>query len=657
MICNYIIKYVVLSIIFINSFLSLNINEQYRSNINLNFNNFGQYSLASCSRNITNVPEIYLTLSDINYIYSEKFNLIEVTYYINLFDLKFNLIKPSNFSLLYNTGLLCNLYNFEINKNIYSFPHIYENKCYFCIEYIKLSDKAKFGVLFYKINELNEKVEYHEIFLFNTKLININKDISHIDNNRFNINIIYKNYKELLSKITRFKSENKLKYSFLQPPLCFLKEEVVQSEGQWHFKNIYENYFCFCKGESCLNINLFYVYNFQSCKYFFFLKIINDNKHIYPKTDFLLSDFFDENIESSDALPIFREMIKMNLKAHYITVSSNIYNRFCQDKIKCLKEFIIIYGIKRINGDILEKYLELFLKLKIVVAAEKYESIDNNIFYNIDYIIYIFLGHGVTYIKSFLYNDYLSPKRYNKILLPPSERFITLALEAGWKNEDIIKIGYPRWDNYGKVFAKSNRIENSKEKEKNIFIMFTWRKVKKGKNISELYFNNINYFINNQDINEQLRINNIKLFICYHHALKEKKNFNIIDKNNIRTISQNDISKLLKNTSLIITDFSSILFDAIVQKKPLILFIPDGLDPNLMDIYNKEYYETITKIIKGFIYLYEVFIDLNEVVNKTIYYIKNDFVVEKEKLKFYQQFNLSDKGNTKKFIKYIQNLY
>ena len=270
MICNYIIKYVVLSIIFINSFLSLNINEQYKSNINLNFNNFGQYSLASCSRNITNVPEIYLTLSDINYIYSEEFNLIEVTYYINLFDLKFNLIKPSNFSLLYNTGLLCNLYNVEINENIYSFPHIYENRCYFCIEYIKLSDKAKFGVVFYKINELNEKVEYHEIFLSNSTLISINKDISHLDNNRFNINNIYKNYKELLSNITRFKSENKLKFSYLQPPLCFLKEDVVQSEGQWHFKNIYENYFCFCKGESCLNINIFYVYNFQSCKYFFF---------------------------------------------------------------------------------------------------------------------------------------------------------------------------------------------------------------------------------------------------------------------------------------------------------------------------------------------------------------------------------------------------
>ena len=154
-----------------------------------------------------------------------------------------------------------------------------------------------------------------------------------------------------------------------------------------------------------------------------------------------------------------------------------------------------------------------------------------------------------------------------------------------------------------------------------------------------------------------MRIKNIKLFFCYHHSLKEKKNFIIIKKNNIRTISQNDISKLLKNTSLIITDFSSILFDAIVQKKPLILFIPDGLDPNLMYIYNKEYYETITKIIKGFIYLYEVFIDLNEVVNKTIYYIKNDFVVEKEKLKFYRQFKLRDKGNTKKFIKYIQNLY
>ena len=482
----------------------------------------------------------------------------------------------------------------------------------------------------------------------------------HYFNNKFNVNYIYQKYNNQLLEFKNYKNKDlffkkhyNLKASFFQYPICALKSDIAQVEGRWYFKNIYETYFCFCSGESCININVLNTYNFQSCKYYFYLTIIDNNRKLYPKTHYFLSDFFNNNIESADAFPIFKEMVKKKLKAHYLTMSPNIYNQFCLNNINCLNEFQIIYGIKRINGNILEKYLELFLRLKVVITAEKYESIDN-LFYNIEYITYIFLGHGVTYIKSYLYNDYLSYKNYNKILLPPSERFIALALEAGWKIENIIKIGYPKWDNYNIYQKQSLIFEKDKLWERSIFLMFTWRKVKLGHNISDLYFNNINYILNNKKINRYLEKNNVKLFFCYHHALKEKKNINI--NKNIRFIYQNDISTLLKNSSLIITDFSSILFDAMVQRKPLILFIPDALDPNLKNIYTEQYYETITKLINGMIYLCEVFIDLKQVINKIIYYIKNNFTIENEKLKFYEEFNLKNKDNTKKFIKYIRKL-
>ena len=161
--------------------------------------------------------------------------------------------------------------------------------------------------------------------------------------------------------------------------------------------------------------------------------------------------------------------------------------------------------------------------------------------------------------------------------------------------------------------------------------------------------------MNNTEINEQLSINNIRLYFCYHHTIIEKRKIELTDNDNIRFISQKEISRLLKNSSLIITDFSSIIFDAIVQRKPLILYIPDGLDSNLQDIYTQEYYETITKIKDGIIYLYEVFLDLNLVIEKIIYYIKSNFVLENEKLKFYKKFSLKRKGNTKRFINYIKN--
>ena len=221
---------------------------------------------------------------------------------------------------------------------------------------------------------------------------------------------------------------------------------------------------------------------------------------------------------------------------------------------------------------------------------------------------------------------------------------------------NIIKIGYPKWDNYELHLTKDSSQKNSKKKERSIFMMFTWRKLQRGKNASILYYNNIFNLLNDTEINRQLYLNNIKLYFCYHHTLKEKKIIDISNNTNIRFIAQNEISKLLKNSSLIITDFSSILFDAIVQKKPLILFIPDGLDPNLQDIYTNEYYETITRVKNGYIYLGEVFCDLNKVVNKIIYYIKKNFIVEKEKLKFFKKFNLKNFGNTNKFINYIVNL-
>ena len=612
------------------------------------------YCFSSYVENLTNITDVYLTSINISFDYSKEYEIIEAKYYIKLIDQNNKIIKPSDLTLIYNLHLLCRIYIEENNENIYSIPNIYENKLFFCVEYIKIAEKAKFGINIFKINDIDEDIEFFEQFFFDDKLIKFNLDLIIPNNNKFNMNYIYNIYNKLLFKINKSKKKNSifeekfnLKSSFLKPPLCHFKRDIAQNEGRWYFTNIYENYFCFCKGETCTDLKILNNYNTQSCKYFFYLTIIDNNRNLYRKSHYLLSDFFDENIESSDAFPIFKEMIKHNLKVHYLTMSTLIYNQFCLNNIKCNKNLKIIYGIRKINGDVLEKYLELFLKLKAVITAEPYESIDN-LFYNIEYITYIFLGHGVQYIKSYLYKNYLSYKKYNKILLPPNKRIINIAIEGGWKIENIIKIGLPKWDNY--IIYEKNMLSP----KRSIFLMFTWRKVKKGKVMSDLYYDNIYNILNNIAINEQLKNNSINLYYCFHHRLKERRRMN--RNNNIKLINQIDISNVLKNSSLIITDFSAIMFDAIIQKKPLILYIPDALDNNLKDIYDSDYYETITKLKKGAIYLYEIFFDLKKVINKIIYYIKNGFTLEKKQLKFYNEFKFKNKGNTKKFIRYIRTL-
>lgn len=651
------IKYIILVIIFLNSQI---LNSNYKTDINHNYDKFGRYSLISLAKDSKKSPEIYFKVSDLNITFSKDNDLIEIKYLITFFDLEFHIIKPSNLPLLYNLSIFCNFYTLRGHKNIYSFANIYENRDFFCIEHLKVGEQAKFGIKIYKSIDEGEKEEYNELFFFSEKLINNQINNLPIENTyKFAINYFLQNnilLDKFKSKNENVTSEgtNNLFFSYKKPYLYSLKEDISESKGKWYFKNIYNNYFCFCKGKSCIKLISYNNKEFQSCKYLFYLSIIDKNKNLYPKTHYLFSDFFDDSIEPSDALPIFREITKSKLKAHYITMSWNLYQQLCPTN-KCKNDLQVIYGISKIDGDALEKYLELFLKLKAVVTAEKYYDIDN-FFYNSDYIEYIFLGHGIQYIKSYLYDNYLSPKRYNKMVLPPTKIIFSLALEAGWKNEDIIKITCPKFDNYEIYKKKTKSYEYSESKERSIFVMFTWRNVRKGKNVSYLYYDNIYKLLNNKEINEQLLLNNIKLYFCYHHTLKEKKLINVDNDSNIRFISQNEISILLKNSSLIITDFSSILFDAIVQRKPLILYIPDGLDPNLQDIYTAQYYETIVKIKYGIINLYEVFFDFNEVVKKIIYYIKNDFDLEKKKLEFYKSFNLTNKGNTRKFINYLKKL-
>ena len=316
----------------------------------------------------------------------------------------------------------------------------------------------------------------------------------------------------------------------------------------------------------------------------------------------------------------------------------------------------IIYGSNYVDGDFLEKYLDIFLRLKATISGAKIYSY-NNLFYNIEYITYICLGHGISYLKDFLYEDYYSTKIYNKIVLPNSDIIISNAMKYGWTEDNIIKIGLPRWDifyNYEKmnIFQNKNKIIN---KSNSIFVMFTWRNIKKYKNISPYYFKNIFNLINNSELYKNLEIYNTTLYFTLHHNM-EKLNHFLNNKPFIKYIEQEKIVECLTKSDLIITDFSSIIFDIMIRFKPYIIYIPDSEDPKINKIYNKTYFDIINGMKNGTINVKNKFFNLNETINKIIFYIKNNFKLESTLKKFYQSFNFQGGENIKKFIYYLKNL-
>lgn len=543
------------------------------------------------------------------------------------------MIKPSDLSLYNKLHIICYMKNKNNSILINSLANIIKNEKFQCIEYFNINEKINFGIKIYFENKENVVIN-----LFNTNLIKYEQ--KYINNDKFDPLLIYKNYINENKSI--YIHPLNIKKFFINKPKCSSKFKILSIYNKWYFNNIYNNYFCFCKG-SCLFVS-------QLCKYHFYLSIIDNNKFLYNKTEYLFSDFYFGS--SDDTFPVFKEMIKRNISAHYMDENIDIYNQFCNKEKHCLKILPVINKKIFIDGDFLENYLELILKLKAVIVCHEFISI-YNIFYNIEYISYINLGHGVKYFKHFSYNEYSSFKKYNKLVLPPSNKIISLAKKYGWNETNIIKNCLPKWDKYNNYKLKIKSNEKFGNITKSIFIMFTWRYLLNWK-ISSVYVKNIITLINDDYLNKVLEKNNITLYFGLHHNFRRFKKKIKVNKM-IKYVNQKDISDCLMNSSLLISDFSSIIFDMIYQNKPVIIFIPDAFDNKIKYLYQPGYYEIIKSFKNGSIYFTNKFFYINDTIKKTIYYIKNNFKLEKSVKTFYDSFQLNCINNTNKFINYLVN--
>ena len=367
-----------------------------------------------------------------------KYNIVEIQYNFTFFDNNNIIKRPSDIIYYNNLHILCHLKKVDIDLNINSLAKINFNKYFICIEYINLNELTKFGIIIYNnIDEVDHNYENTTIYFFSDNIINYN-NLYYQNEEKFKPFLLEKEYILLFENSLNSDKLNRLKNSFIEKPKFKTKYNINLDFDNWNFTNIYNNYFCFCKGSNCSFQNVT-----QICKYKFYLFLIYNNRNIYNKTYYLLADFLGTFQSSDDAYPIFVELIKQNKKAYYMTRKKDIYKKYCQNNKKCQ----IIINTILINGNFLEKYFELFLRLKAVIAGSEFYSLDN-IFYNIEYITFICLTHGINYFKPFLYDDYYSFKKYDKLVASTSNKIISFVKQYGWTDEDIIKICFPKWDKY-----------------------------------------------------------------------------------------------------------------------------------------------------------------------------------------------------------------
>ena len=601
----------------------------------------------------------YFKIIDTNYFFSIKYHKVKLEYIVGFYDQNQNLLSPSEMTLYNDLHFACflELSNKEI---INSLANIYLDKYVKCIEYYEFKENINFGLTIYKkANFLNINFKAEDIINYG--------NISHKNDKIFNPWKVKRKYFYLINKIIKTHKMNKtypLKTIYIKKPIIDLRRNRIQNNSSWVFRNFYNNYFCFCIGKNCFKKDIP-----QKCKYLYYSYIIDNSKNLYPKTDYIFVDFIFKFLTADDTYPVFEEMMKRNYSAHYITEKEDITEKYCQNKTKCETIIPINNNTYSSYGDFFEKYLTLVLKTKAFISVkEKFFHWVGYLFYKIEYVTYIAVGHGVCYFKDYLFdkNRIYGKYRNNKILIPPSKVLISIAVNHGWKEENIIKINLPRWDRYNHPLNQdkitdrfSGNITNN-----SIFVMFTWRmnKVFRGfKNkISPFYMKNLTKLLQNEDLKNELVANNITLYVSFHRYLTDTYH-NIIknilkNNNNIKVIEQNDISECLAKTNLVVSDFSSVIFDLMYRNKPFIIYVPDANDPKVKSLYYHDYIDLIKRMNEGDFKVANKCNTVEETVQKIIYYIKNKFKIDDELKKYFEYFNFKPGNNVDEFINYLLKL-
>ena len=604
----------------------------------------------------------YSKLEQANYTYSKKYNITKIDFTIGVYNEEKNIIYPSDLSLYNDVHVSCflEIKNDTNTTEIYSIPDIHNNNYYKCTEFFNISEKVKFGIkIFHKKGSV---IIYNEIILFPDK---IKYNFYTEKDSLFDNELVEYEYNTLLNRTKDDRYNKTLMFIeyYMRPPICHLKRDVFNKSKDWIFNNIYNNYFCFCVGTNCLRL-----YAPHLCKYYKYMDIIEHNKHLYPKTDYIFIDFIFKELSSDDAFPVFEEMEKRNYPVHYITEKKDLNEKYCGDEPDCNKIIKVNRALYDYYADFIEKHLTTILKTKAVVSCKESSfHLVSNLFYMLEYITYIAVGHGVCYFKDYLFeeNRIYGSKINNQIVIPPSKLLIEAAVKYGWKEENIIKLNLPRWDRYDNKDSRKVYLENYPEEEitsNSIFVMFTWRynKWRENKDISPFYHDNITRILANDTLNEVLKNKNISLYFSFHRYvnMKYKKIYEdiIAKRKHIKFISQNDISHILAKTSLVVSDFSSIIFDLMYRRKPFVIFVPDSNDNNIYDLYTEDYSNLIYDMNHRKFNVTNHFFTVEETVEKIIYYINNNFTLDENLAKYYEIFGFKQGNNIDDFINYLKSL-
>ena len=175
---------------------------------------------------------------------------------------------------------------------------------------------------------------------------------------------------------------------------------------------------------------------------------------------------------------------------------------------------------------------------------------------------YVFLQHGITKDnQTFLYKK---QAKIDLFVCGAKPEYEDISLKYGYSDNQVVYTGFARFDLYHNLSIKNQ-----------IIVMPTWRRTADDSSFEESnYYKIWNSFLTNKYLVKLLEDKKITLYFYIHPLFQKYSSFfksscqNIV----IADFKHHDVQLLLKESKLLITDFSSVAFDFGYMMKPVIYY-------------------------------------------------------------------------------------
>ncbi len=390
----------------------------------------------------------------------------------------------------------------------------------------------------------------------------------------------------------------------------------------------------YIKLKDILSVFIFLVLLLPSLIYKLYLKIRNRKLYLICEA---------ENEARDNGYHLFK-YIRTNYKQDYVYYAIN----------KKSKDYLKIKDLGNVISFGSLKHWIYYLAAYKNISTHKYGNPNPPLFYILHVVLNlfnnrVFLQHGITH------NDspwlYYKNTKFSTIICAAKPEYEYIKSKFGYPNDNVKYLGFPRFDNLNR---------NSINK-KQVVIMPTWRNwlgrdtnaLNKNESfITTEYYKRYNNLLNNKKLVDYIEKHGITVYFFPHRNMQKFVNKFKTKSNNVKIVDNQDIDiqKLLIESALLITDYSSVAMDFAYMKKPLLYY--------QFDI--EEYREK--QLQEGF-FSYEddgfgkVIYNEDCLVEEIISIIKNDYKLNSKYINRIDDFfEINDTNNCKRVFDEISKL-